>query len=351
MKIYILQVNKKFQPKKQFFKYPPHSSYRGIEIVFYNWLINQKNILTDNPDEADFHYLPIFWANWHLLHDYGKIGSEKLEKELNQVTLNQQKTFTLYQHDHSPLENLKYIISLRAARERTNEIDIPLLCAEHKIFKKYRKKYLASFVGREWTHKVRAELFKIIKGNKKYFYRDCNLGAEFFVKKTMQSYCALCPRGNGSSSFRFFEAMQLGIVPVHIGDIDIRPFKKLINWDEMSFYFETPKEAIDTIEKTPKKQLVEMGIRAKEFWYNTFYTEKWCSYAIKELADLKDIDYTLPQFETVNYKKIDALNRFSYLKFNLTIFLLKLLKSATPFKKKRARLKEKIKELKGKIGE
>lgn len=351
MKIYILPAEEKFQPEKPPFKYPPHSDYPGVEIVFHNWLIKQKDILTNNPEKADFHYLPFFWANWHLLHDYGKTGKEELQNEMGRLILDKQKTFTVYQNDFPPLADLENIISLRGGQQKEDEIAIPLLCSEHKIFRKYHKKYLASFTGREWTHKIRQELREIIENDKRYFYQDCNLGAEFFIKKTLQSYCALCPRGNGSSSFRFFEAMQLGTVPIHIGDIDIRPFKKSINWDEISFYFKTPKEAIDTIEKTPKKTLVQMGKRAKEFWYNNFYTEKWCSYAIKELADLKDVGYVLSHFETVDYRKIDVLNRLFYLKSKMMILLLKLLKSITPLKKKRTKLKEKIKELKEKIGE
>src|SRR5262245_9046754 len=41
---------------------------------------------------------------------------------------------------------------------------------------------------------------------------------ELFVRRMLEAKFALCPRGNGPSSFRIFEAMQLGRAPVVLAD-------------------------------------------------------------------------------------------------------------------------------------
>ena len=55
-----------------------------------------------------------------------------------------------------------------------------------------------------------------------------------FMNITSRSIFTLCPRGYGRNSFRMYEAMQLGSIPVYIYDEDWRAFKDNVNWDEFS---------------------------------------------------------------------------------------------------------------------
>lgn len=51
-----------------------------------------------------------------------------------------------------------------------------------------------------------------------------------YVNSAVKSWAMLCPRGMGSSSIRFYEALCLGRIPVHISDEYVFPFADRINY-------------------------------------------------------------------------------------------------------------------------
>ncbi len=97
-------------------------------------------------------------------------------------------------------------------------------------------KYLFSFVGATLTHKVRAELASL--NHSKYRFIDTSKDparlsgqAADVYQRYKQNYdeilreskFVLCPRGAGPSSFRLFETMRAGRVPVIISDEWVEP--------------------------------------------------------------------------------------------------------------------------------
>lgn len=283
MKIYLLEIEKRFQPSKQAFNYPVHNRDYGIEQDFLVYIQN-NNLLTNNPEEADWHYLPVFWTHWHLDHDYGKTGLEELRSGINSAILDEKKTFTVCQYDDGPVIETGKIKVFLGSRKTINGYDAPLLSSNHKLpLFKPTKKYLGSFVGRTSTHSIREDLHASLKNDSRFLFVDGSLGEKFFVKVMLQSLVALCPRGYGGSSFRFYEAMQIGVVPFQIGDIDTRPFKKSIKWDEFSFYTNDAAKVRDIILSKSKTELLEMGKKAKAFYKSDICYQKWCSHLIKEL--------------------------------------------------------------------
>ena len=288
MKIYINKVDSKFQPETQSFKYPKHNDDFGVEQDFYKFLHLHPELITENPDTADWHYLPIYWTRWHLNHDYGKNGIQELQEQANRFILNADKTFTICQYDDGPLVNLGQTVVFLSSRKGSEGIDIPLLCSPHKIprFFKPSKKYLASFVGRLATHRIREEMNELLKDRKDIFICNGNKGPKFFVRRTLASYVCLSPRGYGGSSFRLFEAMSLSVVPMLIGDVDTRPFKKFINWDSASLYCSDAADVNTIIDSIDRQALVELGSNALTLYRECLCYQKWCNYVIKELEDL-----------------------------------------------------------------
>lgn len=306
MKIYILPIDKKFQPDAQAYKYPQHNDDFGVEQDFLEYLLENKYLLTNDYKEADWHYLPVFWTRWHVNHNYAKNGVNELQNAVNEVMLDDQKTFTICQYDDGPMVNLNGAKIFLSSRMTGSGLDIPLLSSLHKKnFSEIKKKYLASFIGNLESHIIRGKMAKALKNRKDIFVFDSHKKrnflwqkllqayillffgdrSKFFVKKTLQSYVSLCPRGYGGSSFRFFEAMQLGIVPFLIGDIDTRPFKDLINWDEISFYTNNTDKIIDIITSAKNDNLVQMGKKAQKIYQKKLNYKKWCSFVIKELEN------------------------------------------------------------------
>ena len=56
-----------------------------------------------------------------------------------------------------------------------------------------------------------------------------------------ESYFSLCPRGYGPTSFRLYESISLGSVPIYISDDFFLPFKELIDWENLAVLIK-PKE-------------------------------------------------------------------------------------------------------------
>ena len=286
MKIYILPVSLEFQPSTICVTYPAHNfGFKDAEELYLEYLKNNTNILTNNPDKADWHYLPIFWTHWLVNHNFGTVDLDKLQNECNRVIIDDNKTFTIYEYAEQPKVNVRRTVSFLGSRTATVGIDIPLLCAPHPVVT-HQKKYLASFVGSLSTHPVREEMRKMFGGRKDVCIMGSG-GTDYFVKTMLESYIGLCPRGYGGASYRFYEAMQLGVVPFLIGDVDHRPFKKFINWDSFSLYSTGLSNISEIIGKNSNEQLLTMGIRALKIYEEELAHSNWCKYIEKELKELK----------------------------------------------------------------
>jgi len=284
LKIHILPVPAVLQPQRQRKIFPiPNMDY-GIEQDFLAYLKTSRDVKLTGPKEADWHYLPVFWTRWAVNNGLGKRARRTLRKLVRRVIVNDRKTFTVCQHKDAPFIPLGRTVVFLASRKTGRGIDVPLLSSPHRLpRRKPEKKYLASFVGNPASHPVRKRMFRKLRGKKQFFLRAGNRGEKFFVHKTLQSYASLCPRGQGGSSFRFFESLQLGVVPVMIGDRDTRPFKKDINWKEVSFYVRTPEQAAAVLLKADKSKLLAMGSRGARLWKSKLSYRKWCKFALREL--------------------------------------------------------------------
>ena len=76
----------------------------------------------------------------------------------------------------------------------------------------------------------------------------------------------------------------MGVVPVHIGDIDVRPFKNQIDWESCSFYFEDPFEAVRVLKRCSEEKLLDMGNQAARIYKDIFSDDHWCGYLLCELS-------------------------------------------------------------------
>ncbi|GGH15363.1 exostosin domain-containing protein [Mucilaginibacter phyllosphaerae] len=297
MKIFILNTPLPLRPVSQLYAYPAHNKDYGIEQDFLIWLNKQHNLLTNNPAEADWHYLPVYWTRWHINHNFAANGEglAELQAAVGQVIIDDKKTFTITQFDGGTLLNLGNTVEFTGARTINKGIDVPILCSPHrKPPVPFKKKYLATFNGSFDTHPIRKEMQQqyqqsmqvLIQGGLPTRFYKRWFWAKNYNIRTMESYIALCPRGTSCNSFRFFEAMQLGTAPCLIGDVDARPFKKFIPWDNISYYAATIEELDNLLAGIDKKQALKKGMDAYQYWKNELFYQKWCKYVIMELEDI-----------------------------------------------------------------
>ncbi|GAB4369378.1 MAG: hypothetical protein Kow00121_09250 [Elainellaceae cyanobacterium] len=94
---------------------------------------------------------------------------------------------------------------------------------------------------------------------------------KFFAEILQRSYFTLCPRGVGTSSYRIFEAMRFGSVPVFISDELVLPDGP--DWSKCSVRI--PEREIHSIRKILENQTeaLQMGEQAR-YYYDLYFSEK-----------------------------------------------------------------------------
>lgn len=226
-----------FRPKSDYPPYPPYHEGVDMEEYFFNFFVK-------NDIETDRIYLPIFWTNlYNNKAEFWKNG--KIQAYLNTLDPNL-KYFTVCQHDDAPREILPkntLIFSgsgrIYETKPSNNYIPIPLICSPiPNIKENVKRDIFCSFVGSD-THPIRAKMCKELQNNPKFFIDTHKWEAKIekdreaaFLDIMSRSTFSLCPRGYGLASFRLFEAMQLGSIPVYVYDTPWLPYEESINWED-----------------------------------------------------------------------------------------------------------------------
>ena len=287
MKIHILSVHPEFQPDHQNFTSSPLQEF-GVEQDFLWWLQKQPTLLANSEAEADWDYAPLFW-NRVYVNDWGK-RTDEVQAEILRLVTRARPTFTVAEYDiasfHPDLD-LCGMVVFTAGRRGDAGIDIPLLCSPH-VFPAAlpEKKWLASFVGNLNTFTPRPEMAEALRDRNDVYCEHASRGTDFFVDLMLRSYIGLAPRGYSGQSFRFYEAMQLGVVPLLVGDLDTRPFKRWLPWDAVSLYLPDVSGLNALLDAVDAADLALMGYQARRMYEDALAYQKWEGYVLKELEAL-----------------------------------------------------------------
>ena len=164
-------------------------------------------------------YIPINWTGWYCNHEY-KNGNTAIRDYVRTLKLEKgKKYFTVAQNDDGTMcdDILKSMCDCTIfGAGGVGDIPIPLLCSSHNAKQKENPKYLASFIGTKQTHPIRAKMINALQDKEDVFVGQGN--TKLFVDIMTDSKFALCPRGYGETSFRMYEAIDCGVVPVCISD-------------------------------------------------------------------------------------------------------------------------------------
>lgn len=138
-------------------------------------------------------------------------------------------------------------------------------------------RYLYTFVGTGANHPVRSAVLKLLSPDA--LLHDSGLHPEAlheararFLYSLRDSMFVLCPRGGGSSSFRIFETMRAGRVPVIISDDWLEPQGP----DWTSFSLRVPEADVADIPRILNQRRWkgrQMGICARNAWEQWFSPE------------------------------------------------------------------------------
>jgi len=286
MRLRILEVPSIFKPKMTVV-YPPHQlNSPMIEERAFKYF-STKNIL------SDLIYVPIQWTQYHINNNYGK-DKEELQKFCYEINLKypKEKFFTVVQYDGGTLVSLKNckIFACSGGWNSPKGVNsyyepIPLLSEPHKITK-LKKNIFASFVGTFQTNSIRIEMRNVLKDIPGFKIKDTpTFFKEYIYKNTMlRSIFALCPRGYGPATFRMYEAIQMGVIPIYISNEFWLPFQDSIQWSKVALLIKD-----HDIKKIPK--MIEDLILSQKYLnfleytssiYKDFFTWEGCLEQIKK---------------------------------------------------------------------
>lgn len=256
--------------------YPPYHTGPYLEEYFFQRWIEDKVT-------SERKYIDIFWTNLFCNAAFAGQQYENIQERLNSTLDKDGKYFTVSQFDDGPFENFPsdtIIFSAGGNREGRDIIPIPLICSEipNHLIKRKEKTVFASFVGSR-THFIRNDMCKYLRNKPDYVLNASNwspqvsLGSlEIFLDVTASSRFGLAPRGYGKQSFRFYEIMQLGVVPVYISDEHYLPWNDELDWDDFCILIDEDNlpnidEILKSIDDVDYNKLLENGQKVYENYF------------------------------------------------------------------------------------
>lgn len=207
--------------------YPPFKSGHYLEEYF------MKRFFEIQP-QTKRKYIPALWTNFQIESWFPSRKSEMQQKllEWGKKYFSPNGFFTVIQYDDASLLQLPPNTVIYGAC--SGDVPIPLIYEDTKntlpsITKLpfHEKSILCSFVGSVTSNNiqpnVRMEMKKLMGiNNFALHFTDgwtpqvSNQNKSLFINTTQKSKFALAPRGYGRSSFRFFEVLQMGVVPIYV---------------------------------------------------------------------------------------------------------------------------------------
>lgn len=164
------------------------------------------------------------------------------------------------------------------------------------------KKHLFSFTGRN-CHPVRAAILSQRFEREDLFIKDTSdfflfthltegkaSSQEFFVQVMEASKFVVCPRGNGASSIRLFEAMRIGVAPIIISDDWILP--KGPRWNDFALFLkESEIGNLEALVARHEPRWREMGERAAQEYERHFSKAAYFDYFVAQCEEMRQTQF------------------------------------------------------------
>ena len=278
----IYESTRNFRPSANYPIYPPYHTGLYLEEYFLDYYINSDV-------KSDRILIPIFWTNYYI-NNKCYMPDPNIQNFLNSLDPNK-KYFTVSQHDDAPREFLPPDTLSFSAGGNHGNIPIPLICSRMENIPNNNRDIFCSFVG-SITHPIRQNMYNALHNNKEYYFstnawtdKVSKENQNLFIDITSRSLFTLCPRGYGRTSFRLYECLQLGSIPVYIYDIPWTPFSDEIKWED--FCIMVPSTEIYNINKIlysiSGEQIVKMLKCGKEVYEKYFTMESMSKNILKRI--------------------------------------------------------------------
>lgn len=271
-----------FTPKPKYPTYPPYHKGLYLEDYFMEFLIKTR------PNTNRF-FIPVSWTSYYNNCMPGNILQQFLDSLDSRLNY-----YIVSQHDDAPAQRLPSntkVFSAGGNYTGPNCIPIPLICSPICKSSSVSKDIFCSFVGSD-THRIRNKLFNTFSKDSEFVFTqggwDIKVSDEKlndFISNTSRSKFALCPRGYGKSSFRLYEAMQLGAVPVYVSDDHYLPWTDELDWSEFCVLIkeEQIQDLKNILKSISDEKYNKMLERIKQIYQEYFTLDGMCNQIIKRV--------------------------------------------------------------------
>ena len=236
--------------------YPPFKHGLFMEEYFMAFMCKRDG--SARRDKDGRRYLPLLWLNFTIHPQYHTQLRPRLQRSLDEfVALHPcpEGYFAVIQHDDGT--DLRLPPNTRVYGACTGDIKLPLIYEDQMARLSYisssssystqesHKRILCSYVGTN-THPVRQRMVDVLSAEPATSFLLLDRGSAWtpsvsapnqteYIEITRSSKFALAPRGYGRSSFRFFEILQMGTVPVYVwDDIEWLPYLELVDYSKFA---------------------------------------------------------------------------------------------------------------------
>jgi hypothetical protein len=258
------------RPLPEYPVYPPYHVGDYLEDYFYKRFSTEKQKVSRD-------YIGVSWTT--LYCDNKRQG---LQEFLDTIP-RQGKYFTVSQHDDAPQDLLPpdtICFSAGGNVQGSSILPIPLICSKLQVEvpENTERKLLASFVG-SITHPIRMKMANACRDNQdimlylKGWNPTVNKNEfETFINLASYSVFCLCPRGYGLNSFRLYEAMQLGCIPVVVTDKFYLPWADELNWNDFAVLIDESQlpDTVDILRSYSTDKIESMRQKIKEVYPKYF---------------------------------------------------------------------------------
>ena len=277
-----LIFDEKFRPRN-ILAYPP-----GNSKIFEEYFYDEYSKIKITSERI---YIPIFWTNYYISKDYGNGDISELQNLLNSLDRNK-KYFTIVQYDDNILNDISDLDILifcqgGYGRYLNKSYAIPLNCQNPLEYKK-EKNIFCSFIGRK-THNIRDLIFDKFKNKEGYLISETT-DYDSFVNTMRQSLFSFCPRGYGMTSFRIFESLSAGSIPIYIYDNPLIPFEDKFSFSDIGILLKySDLYLIDDILRAKTKTEIDNYLVNGETIYKDFFTYAGCYNKIISIVNNKSL--------------------------------------------------------------
>ena len=285
-----------------------YASREHFEQFFYSFYLKNRDRFP-----RDIEYIPVFWHSYENCIRKNKILPTDLQDRLGSLGTNK-KYFTVSSHfsgiryqlperttiftsatDHNDVfmvGNAKAQSHWHKSTSNMGIIKIPLLKHPCQNYNKKGKRSLCNFIGAIDTHLDRRRILSEFSNNKSvviktYGWKELHEweDKDFYPSIVGRSTFTLCPRGFGRTSYRLYESMQLGSVPIYFYDDKFLPYEDEINWKDICIMipFDRIEDSFRIMKLKTEVDIGEYRENIQKLYKKYFTREGVCEYILRKL--------------------------------------------------------------------